>query len=291
MSLPKGLPPSKKKELLKLLKEEQMPIPQKKVLWYAQLGQDIYTGQPIPYTELMTDKWTIDHIYPKSKIYDRNLSNLVLTIKDENQKKGNTYPVDQKIIEERKPLWSILLAAGLMQQKKFDALTSETGIPLEMKIDAIDQLLIEHRKTALYGAATIIQKVFPKIRVTFVDNDRLNDFKNKYNLVDSGTINQLGYAKDALYTLIVGSVWRNIFTDHPKKYILDNKNYSLNVWNYDSELWNTTGSIKKAGYTEISFPLYKGTDLQHDRCVCRCDGLFRKAYTVRHVPGTFQGFS
>lgn len=243
--LTKGLTALKEKELLKLLKEEQMPIPQKKVLWYAQLGQDIYTGQPIPYTELMTDKWTIDHIYPKSKIYDRNLSNLVLTIKDENQKKGNTYPVDQKIIEERKPLWSILLAAGLMQQKKFDALTSETGIPLEMKIDAIDQLLIEHRKTALYGATTIIQKVFPKIRVTFVDNDRLNDFKNKYNLVDSGTINQLGYAKDALYTLIVGSVWRNIFTDHPKKYILDNKNYSLNVWNYDSELWNTTGSIKK----------------------------------------------
>ncbi len=86
--LTKGLTALKEKELLKLLKEEQMPIPQKKVLWYAQLGQDIYTGQPIPYTELMTDKWTIDHIYPKSKIYDRNLSNLVLTIKDENQKRA-----------------------------------------------------------------------------------------------------------------------------------------------------------------------------------------------------------
>ena len=234
----KGLTALKETELISRLKTEEMPLSKKKALWYAQLGCDIYTGEIIPYEQLMSKEWTVDHIYPKSKIYDKEISNLVLTSETENKEKGNKYPVDPAIIEDRKEYWDMLLSAGLMTQKKYDALTSLSGIPIEKKLESIDKLLIEHRKTASYGAYGIIKRILPDVKVIFVDDNRLNDFKGKYGLYESDTINYLHYAKDALYTTIVGRVWDNIFTAHPKHYIMANPDYSLNVWNYDSALWN-----------------------------------------------------
>lgn len=262
---------TKSKSLLKCLKNEDADsFTKRKILWYLQMGKDIYTGEDIPYEELSREGnlWTIDHIYPKSKVYDEELmSNLVLTNKGVNEEKTNAFPIDKTIQSEMEPFWKILLKAGLMTQKKYDALTCTVGIPLEKKLETIDKLLIERRKTAFFGAARVIHHVFPSTQILFVGNERLRQFKTKFGLEFSEIINYSDYAKEALCTTIVGRVWDDVFTKNPKRYIIDNPKYSLNIWNYDSNLYKAADGISKINIENHKFLITRMP-------MCNTSGMF-----------------
>lgn len=60
-------------------------------LWEESKGLSPYQVEPIDKDELFTDKWSIDHVVPKSKIFESGYSNMVLCPTKLNQQKGNKY--------------------------------------------------------------------------------------------------------------------------------------------------------------------------------------------------------
>ena len=233
------------KRFLEMLSQIKGPLSVRQTLWFLQRGKCLYTGVDIPYSSLFssTPDFTIDHIYPKSKVYNNILTaNLCLVSSKVNKAKDAAYPLDENIRKNMTPFWDSLLQEGLMTQAKYDALTSAFSIPLDIKVASVDKLLVEKRKTALL-AEKLIHKVFPDSKVVFVSDTILNDFINNYDLQEVSVINYFPEARKSYYTQVVGMVWNGIFTANPKKYILENPNYSLNVWNYNSEFWNVKTSI------------------------------------------------
>lgn len=62
-------------------------------LWKESEGISPYEPDvQIPLEELFTDKYDLDHIVPKSKIFETGINNMVLCRKELNQKKGRTMP-------------------------------------------------------------------------------------------------------------------------------------------------------------------------------------------------------
>lgn len=240
------------KELLKQLKTEKT-LSMRKYLYYLQKGRCLYSGEVIPYEEVekANSRFNIEHILPQSKVYDRTANNnLCLVKKSLNEDKGNVYPIDEEIQKEMMPVWNALCEEGFLTVKKYEALTSVNGIPVERKLESIDRLLVEHRKTA-FKAAVLLNRIFPNAKVVFVSDTVLRDFKKKFEYEYDERVNELGAAKDAYFTTVCGNVWYGIFGLSPKKYIMENKDYSLNVFNYDSENWKASGeeSQKKVAST------------------------------------------
>ena len=60
-------------------------------LWNESEGYSPYVSTKIPIEELYTDKYNIDHIVPKSKLFQSGFSNMVLSPTGLNDKKGNKY--------------------------------------------------------------------------------------------------------------------------------------------------------------------------------------------------------
>lgn len=242
----KLLKEAEEKELIKQLKKDAT-LSLKKYLYYMQKGRCLYSGEIIPYDEVEKNNscFNVEHILPQSKVYDNSVNNLCLVKKELNMDKGNTYPLNEELQKEMLPYWNKLLSEGFLTVKKYEALTSKAGIPIERKLESIDKLLVEHRKTAR-KAAVLINRVFPNSKVIFVSDTLLDDFKNKLDYRDSENINELGSAKDAYYVTICGKTWNGIFGNSPKKYIIENPSYSLNVYNYNSEFWKIENEESKS---------------------------------------------
>lgn len=61
-------------------------------LWEESKGYSPFVaGYEIPLEEVVTDDWSIDHIVPKSKIYESGYANMVLCPTELNKEKGNEY--------------------------------------------------------------------------------------------------------------------------------------------------------------------------------------------------------
>ena len=71
-------------------------------LYFTQLGKDIYTMEPIDFDSLGKGIYDIDHIYPQSLIKDDSLTNRVLTLKTNNHKKSDSYPINYNIFGKYK---------------------------------------------------------------------------------------------------------------------------------------------------------------------------------------------
>jgi len=87
-------------ELVQKLTAEKYPVMlsdklmDKYTLWKSQDHQCIYSGKDISFAELVSGtKVQVDHIIPQSIVLDETLNNKVLVLTEENQKKGNSLPL------------------------------------------------------------------------------------------------------------------------------------------------------------------------------------------------------
>lgn len=234
---------SKAKELLEKAQEEKYPISMKKYLWYMQKGKCLFSGKSIPYDKIEGNDFTLEHILPKSKVYNEGSSNLCLVDHTLNQDKGNFYPIDETIREDMKDFWDELYKEGYMTDAKYEFLNSSYGIPAEQKIETVKTLLEESRKYHLI-AKSLLETLFPEpeTEIIFISNECLKQLKNKLDIYQDASVNEYGPAVDAYLMSVCGAVWRDVFTDNPRSYIMENKDYSLNIYNYDSKYWKADGS-------------------------------------------------
>lgn len=204
-------------------------------LYYTQLGRCMYTGEPIDLDELFnTNKYDIDHIYPRHYVKDDNINNnLVLVNKSKNARKSDNYPLD-KMPDSVYRLWDTLHSKDLINDEKYRRLTGRNPFTDEQKAGFIARQLVETSQ-GTKGIADLIKQLFSeKTIVVYAKASNVSDFRRDNNLLKSRVINDFHHAKDAYLNIVVGNVYYTKFTQNPLNYIKnelakDEKKYRYNL--------------------------------------------------------------
>ena len=193
-------------------------------LYFMQLGRDMYTEESISVTDLsLCNK---EHIYPQSKVKDDSLlNNIVLVNSKDNGEKSDSYPLNADIRKKMTPFWKKLLDYDLITPENFFRLTRSTPFSADEKWGFINRQLVETRQSTKV-LTELLKERYPESEVVYVKAGLVSDFRNKFDLVKSRTVNDLHHAKDAYLNIVVGDVYHTHFT---RKWFRENaeNNYSI----------------------------------------------------------------
>lgn len=200
-------------------------------LYYTQLGRCMYSGEPIDIDDLMkgSEKYNIDHIYPQAKVTDDSiLNNKVLVLSEINGEKKDVYPINPEIQSKMRGFWDKLKSNGLIGEEKYNRLTRTKSFSAEEEWGFINRQLVETRQSTKAVAALLAEK-YPDTEIVYVKAGLVSDFRHKYDLLKSRSLNDLHHAKDAYLNVVCGNVYHEHFT---KQWFLKNRdNYTVNMLN------------------------------------------------------------
>lgn len=195
-------------------------------LYYTQLGRCMYTGESIDLSQLATDRYNIDHIYPQSKVQDDSvLRNKVLCLSTANGLKGDKYPVAESIRQKMYPFWELLRKNKLITDEKFRRLTRQTGFTEDELRQFISRQLVETRQSAK-TVAQLLKERYPETEIVYVKAGLVSAFRQEFSLPKSRAVNDLHHAKDAYLNIVVGNVYHEKFT---RRWFDVRQEYSLNI--------------------------------------------------------------
>lgn len=230
-------------------REKDGSIRSKKMyLYLTQMGKCMYSGHELDLNELMTDKYDIDHIYPRSKVKDDNIANnLVLVEKKINNKKQDVYPIHADIRQKMTPYWKLLLEKKLITKEKYDRLTGSSGFTPEQLAGFIERQLVETRQ-GTKSVANLLQELMPEsTKVVFSKAGNVSDFRHDNKLLKSRIVNAMHHAHDAYLNIVVGNVYYTKFTANAWNFI---KDYEGNKDAYRYHLGKMfEKDVKRDGYT------------------------------------------
>ena len=248
-------------------------------LYFMQLGKCMYSGDEIKIESLFDDenKYDIDHIYPKSLVYDDSiLNNKALVLSTINHDKGNVYPIKPEIQNKMHGFWKKLVDNGLITKEKYYRLTRVTPFTEEEEWGFANRQLVETRQSSKV-ITTLLAEKYPDTEIVFVKAGLVSEFRNEYELFKSRRINDLHHAKDAYLNIVCGQVYHSVVT---KQWFLLNrgsKEYSISI----KALFARTQVIrgKEVWNDKLSFDAVKKT-VHKNHChmtvyaFCRHGGLF-----------------
>lgn len=220
-------------------------------LYFLQGGKDIYTGDPIDYNNLsLYDK---DHIYPRSKVKDDSLDNLVLTYHKNNIDKADVYPIDPSIRDKMLPVWQALRKQNLMSEEKYRRLTRQTPLSDDEIMGFINRQLTETQQSTK-ETIKLLKAFFPNTEVVFSKAALVSEFRarqsnenvidpitgnveniRRVNFVKCREINDLHHAKDAYLNIVVGNVYNTRYSHNAQfmRYGVDRGPSDANIYDYD----------------------------------------------------------
>lgn len=179
-------------------------------LYYTQLGKCMYSGEPIDLSAI--DKnYDKDHIFPRSKIKDDSLDNLVLVKNVLNREKSNTYPIDADIRSRMASFWSMLLKKGFISPKKYERLVRSSGLTAD-ELSAFVNRQLTQTQQSTKALTILLQEKFEGTRIVFSKAGNVSEFRQKFDLIKCRDINDLHHAKDAYLNIVVGNVYDTKFT-------------------------------------------------------------------------------
>ncbi len=195
-------------------------------LYYLQFGKCMYSGEPIDISELENNfKYDIDHIFPRSKIKDDSIDNLVLVKAELNREKTNVYPINEKIRREMTPFWAMLKDRGTVSQKKYDRLVRHTPLTEDELRSFIDRQLVETRQSTK-AVAELLKIIYPNTKIVYSKATNVTEFRRYFCFTKCRDINDHHHAKDAYLNIVVGNYFDTSFTVSFLKNILTEE-YSL----------------------------------------------------------------
>ena len=210
-------------------------------LYYTQMGRCAYTGEVIELSQLNTDNYDIDHIYPRSLTKDDSFDNLVLCKRTANAQKSDTYPIAEEIQKAQKPFWSFLKQQGLISERKYERLTRITPLTADDLSGFIARQLVETNQS-VKAATTLLRRLYPTIDVVFVKAENVIDFRHDNNFIKVRSLNHHHHAKDAYLNIVVGNVYHEKFTRNFRSFFQKNgasRTYNLaKMFNYDVKCTN-----------------------------------------------------
>lgn len=188
-------------------------------LYYTQRGRCMYTGRTIDLESLMSNnsEFDIDHIYPRSKIKDDSLSNLVLVYKPKNQEKNNSNVLPAECRKKMGGFWRELLEKGLISPEKYKRLTRTTELSSEELSAFVSRQIVETGQ-ATKAVANILEEFYKKdgTRIVYVKASLVSSFRQGENsknpaerveMLKCREVNDFHHAKDAYLNIVVGNVY------------------------------------------------------------------------------------
>lgn len=221
------------KELLQSLSSrEENELKWKKLyLYYQQKGRCMYTGEPINIEDLSSEKYDIDHIYPRHFVKDDSLdNNLILVKKVENAHKSDNYPIESRIQERMHLMWKMLVDQELISREKYNRLTRTQNFSAEEQAGFIARQLVETRQ-GTKAVASIFSSIFGSGKTVYVKAGNVSAFRQQFNLVKCREVNDLHHAQDAYLNIVVGNTYDVKFTRNPRRFIEEyRKNPKINEY-------------------------------------------------------------
>ena len=197
--------------------------------YYTQFGKCMYTWEDIELDRLGDSQYCDkDHIYPRSRVKDDSLDNLVLVLKKVNLDKSNVYPIDGKIREKMSRNWLMLLQKGMISKEKYKRLTRTEPLTEKELTDFVARQLVDTQQSTK-AAAVILGRIYgdAKPRIVYSKAGNVSEFRQKFNIVKCRDVNDLHHAKDAYLNIVVGNVYDTKFTANFFKNIMYDNDYSV----------------------------------------------------------------
>lgn len=257
--------------LIKLLQENKDSINNSDhfLLYFQQLGKDMYTLEPITnLDEIGTNKaYDIDHIYPQSVLKDDSISNRVLTKSTINRdSKKNKFLSDPncglKLPKEAFSFYKFLFDNNLISRTKYNRLTEK-----EINFNSLESFINRQKVATDQSTKAIIEllKFLETNKYCERDNEMsrdearkeaekhiiyskagiVSDFRKKYKIYKSRIANNYHHAHDAYLNAVLGKTLKDyyddkkiyLFGDELKKRIQKDKDgeYTINPDNILSE--------------------------------------------------------
>lgn len=183
------------------------------MLYFAQGGKCLYSGEPIDINLLNAGKYEVDHIIPRSYIKDDSFENKALVLREKNQKKTDAMLIDTATRTRMRGYWDALHDAGLIGDKKFKNLLRDKITDNAMKGFVARQLVETSQMVKLIQ--TLLDVRFPDTKVVPVKASMTHDLREAAGLVKCREANNYHHAHDAFLACQVGLF---IQMRHPRVY-------------------------------------------------------------------------
>lgn len=190
----------------KLLRElgmfDEKEINERIYLYFHQAGKCLYTGKPIDITRIASNDYYVDHVVPLAYRKDESLDNKVLVYAEASRYKSETLLVSSAVQRKMLPFWRMLRNAGLMSERKLNALI-RTEISEGMLKSIIGRQFTENSWEAKLFTAAIAAK-YPGTVVIPVKAGVIGAVRSRIGIPKSLKANQFYHAHDALLAAEVG---------------------------------------------------------------------------------------
>lgn len=190
-------------------------------LYYLQNGKCMYTGEPIDLARLNDrNVYDIDHIYPRAKLNDDSLDNIVLVKRTVNAGKKDIYPLSADIRNKMSDFWRKLLNIGLLSKRKYERLVRKTPLTQSELAEFENRQLVMVRQSTK-AVAAVLKAMYPQTEVVYTKAQKAAEFRNRFDeyaesahapesmrrrLIKVRCANNLHHAKDAYVNIVVGNV-------------------------------------------------------------------------------------
>ncbi len=173
----------------------------------------MYSGEPMDLASVMRgERYDRDHNFPRSRMKDDSLSNLVLVKNELNREKKNTYPIDDNIRQSIISFWKLLKDKGLISEKKYSRLCRSTPLTTEELSDFIARQLVQTQQST--KALTALLKIDMEITHALSSQSRnVFEFRQEFDMIKCREVNDLHDAKDAYLNIVVGNADDTRFTE------------------------------------------------------------------------------
>jgi len=163
------------------------------LLYFAQQGKCMYTGEPLSINQLST--YQIDHILPQSYIKDDSIDNRVLVKSGANQRKLDSLLLDDSIINARYAWWKALCDTELISRKKFERLTCRNLSERQVQ-GFINRQLVETSQIVKF-VRQMCEQNYPSTEVVSVRASVSHGVRDNLGLVKCRELNNYHHAHDA----------------------------------------------------------------------------------------------
>ena len=183
------------------------------MLYFAQGGKCLYSGETIDINMLNAGKYEVDHIIPRSYIKDDSFENKALVLREKNQKKTDSMLIDATTRARMSGYWAALHDAGLIGDKKFKNLLRSSISDNAMKGFVARQLVETSQMVKLIQSLLDVR--FPDTKIVPVKASMTHDLRESAGLVKCREANNYHHAHDAFLACRLGLF---VQMRHPRVY-------------------------------------------------------------------------
>ncbi len=182
--------------------KNEKKLDDRQYLYLMQLGKSLYSGKPLNFNHLEATT-EIDHILPQCYIVDNSIENRALVLKGENQRKGDSLLLDERIRQSQRSWWNYLRQKGFMGEKKYKNLTRGVVDDAEKHKFAARQLVETGQMVKC--VTELFKRHYPDVQVRGIKAGLSSEMRKQYGLYKIRELNDMHHAYDAFLAATMGS--------------------------------------------------------------------------------------